>query len=166
MERLNGWYKRKIRRWLFVVGLIVAICFNVDTLIVVSRLYSDPQLRSGVADAAEKYINQQIRVDSVYSVESMDSLKEKIGQLKQQLDPLNLPIGWNINDSTELFSKKFLTDGWEGFRKNSSFQNLLGWIFTAFALSFGAPFWFDVLKKSVNMRSAGLRPASTNLTSR
>jgi hypothetical protein len=31
--------------------------------------------------------------------------------------------------------------------------HLLGWILTAFALSFGAPFWFDMLNKIMVIRS-------------
>jgi hypothetical protein len=31
--------------------------------------------------------------------------------------------------------------------------SLLGWLITAFALSFGAPFWFDLLNKMMVIRS-------------
>jgi len=34
----------------------------------------------------------------------------------------------------------------------------LGWLFTAFAVSFGAPFWFDILNKLTNIRAAGSKP--------
>ncbi|MGY3088410.1 hypothetical protein ACVWYF_001443 [Hymenobacter sp. UYAg731] len=39
----------------------------------------------------------------------------------------------------------------------------LGWLLTAAALSFGAPFWFQLLNQFVNMRSGGLRPPSTTV---
>jgi len=32
---------------------------------------------------------------------------------------------------------------------------LLGWLITAAALTFGAPFWFDVLGKLARVRNAG-----------
>ncbi|MBN8918279.1 MAG: hypothetical protein J0I31_22040 [Rhizobiales bacterium] len=35
---------------------------------------------------------------------------------------------------------------------------LAGWIFTAIAISFGAPFWFQLLNQLVNMRAAGPKP--------
>ena len=38
---------------------------------------------------------------------------------------------------------------------------VLGAILTAFAVSLGAPFWFDVLGKIVNVRSTGKAPSST-----
>ena len=38
---------------------------------------------------------------------------------------------------------------------------VLGAILTAFAVSLGAPFWFDVLGKIVNVRSTGKAPSTT-----
>jgi hypothetical protein len=37
----------------------------------------------------------------------------------------------------------------------SIWSHLLGWIVTVLAISIGAPFWFDLLNKFVNLRSAG-----------
>jgi hypothetical protein len=37
-------------------------------------------------------------------------------------------------------------------------SKLAGWIITAAAVSQGAPFWFDLLQKLVNMRLAGKKP--------
>ncbi|MBE9224841.1 hypothetical protein IQ264_05080 [Phormidium sp. LEGE 05292] len=43
---------------------------------------------------------------------------------------------------------------------------LLGWIATAIAISMGAPFWFDLLGKVVNVRNTGNKPpSSANQTS-
>jgi len=36
-----------------------------------------------------------------------------------------------------------------------------GWLATIAALSLGAPFWFDLMNKVANVRSAGNIPAST-----
>ena len=33
-----------------------------------------------------------------------------------------------------------------------------GFVVTIMALSFGAPFWFDMLNKVVNLRAAGKKP--------
>lgn len=37
-------------------------------------------------------------------------------------------------------------------------MRVLGWLFTAFAASLGAQFWFDVLSKIMNLRTSGKRP--------
>jgi H+/gluconate symporter-like permease len=36
--------------------------------------------------------------------------------------------------------------------------HLVGWILTALAVSLGAPFWFDILKRFMNIRNAGVKP--------
>jgi hypothetical protein len=38
---------------------------------------------------------------------------------------------------------------------------LLGWLITAAAVSFGAPFWFDALSKLGSLRTAGARPQTS-----
>jgi hypothetical protein len=49
--------------------------------------------------------------------------------------------------------------GWHGpIRDNLRWDTLLGWILTVLALSLGAPFWFDVLNKFMNVRYAGKSP--------
>jgi hypothetical protein len=35
---------------------------------------------------------------------------------------------------------------------------LLGWLVIAFAVSFGAPFWFDALSKLGSPRNSGTKP--------
>jgi hypothetical protein len=38
-------------------------------------------------------------------------------------------------------------------------SKVLGWAISGLAASQGAPFWFDVLKRFTNVRSAGIKPA-------
>jgi hypothetical protein len=53
--------------------------------------------------------------------------------------------------------------GWEGVSITQMtiydmITKLLGFILTALAVSMGAPFWFDLLRKVANIRSSGNRP--------
>jgi hypothetical protein len=43
-------------------------------------------------------------------------------------------------------------------RQIDFFPALFGWLATALMAGFGAPFWFDLLGKLVNLRSVGLKP--------
>jgi len=36
---------------------------------------------------------------------------------------------------------------------------LFGWLATALMAGFGAPFWFELLGKLVNLRGVGIKPA-------
>ena len=75
------------------------------------------------------------------------SLVELKGLLNNEIAEIRRPLGL----------------GWEGvnLRELSTYDlisKLLGFILTALAVSLGAPFWFDLLKKLVNIRSSGARP--------
>jgi hypothetical protein len=54
----------------------------------------------------------------------------------RRLDALELPIGWP--------DREFARD-W--------YMRVIGWLITGFAISFGAPFWFDLLNKMMVIRS-------------
>lgn len=60
--------------------------------------------------------------------------------------------------------------GWPGGTFSVSFTQVAGWLVTASATLFGAPFWFDVLQKFVRLRGTGNKPgddskqASSNST--
>ena len=64
----------------------------------------------------------------------------------QQLEALPLPVGWTRATMTRLASP-------------SGFEMVLGWLITAIATLFGAPFWFDALEQLVRLKGSGPSPA-------
>ena len=59
----------------------------------------------------------------------------------------NLPIGWSEQIARQSFASPL------------DFVSLIvGWVITALATLFGAPFWFDALQKITNLRGAGAKP--------
>jgi hypothetical protein len=62
-----------------------------------------------------------------------------------QLQSLGLPFGWDKE------AVKYITNG-----PNWIFA-IAGWLITAVATLFGAPFWFDTLQKFVQLRGAGAK---------
>jgi len=54
----------------------------------------------------------------------------------------SLPVGWG-----------------QGFFASVSVVGVFGWLVTATSALFGAPFWFDLLQRLVNIRGAGGKPA-------
>jgi hypothetical protein len=78
----------------------------------------------------------------------------------------SLPIGWNCRRDSAAGTlpadqKPMTLDSWECAKKNLTSltrMQVFGRIFTATALTLGAPFWFDLLQKVVNVRGAGGRP--------
>src|SRR5258706_6537829 len=55
MDRVSGWYKRRAQVMLLVIGLIVTMGVNADSIIVAKRLASDRALRESVVAAADAY---------------------------------------------------------------------------------------------------------------
>lgn len=237
MNRVSGWYKRKVQFILFTIGLSLAVVFNVDTLQISGKLSTDK-------DARDKLVQMAIDATDKYKD---DPHVKKIVDKQGNLVPDTSKEGRNTNDS--LFKqyqaqadsiKKFLENdiakandvvaiGWSGYgRKNDSacviacYKNefeehlsenfkqrakdkkpallnnadtlavqslaltqlydehwiklkmgyvikeffrgrkFLGFLITAFAISMGAPFWFDLLNKLVRLRAAGKKEDSDN----
>lgn len=151
MERVGGWYKRRIQRWLFLTGLLVAVLFNVDTLQVVSALAREPALRA--------WADQAATAASPAPTQAAD-----VRQLLASGKTRGLPVGYACLQGPEFGIEMTVRDCYGAVRATSWLERLLtllGWLLTAAAVSFGAPFWFDVLAKVSNLRSAG-RPVPTS----
>jgi len=83
---------------------------------------------------------------------------------RAQLDSTQLAVGWTDAQLLEIGVATQGADGklspvwlpWEW--KQAIWPKLLGLLITAIAVSLGAPFWFDLLNKIVNIRAAGRAP--------
>jgi hypothetical protein len=66
MDRVSGWYKRRTQLILFVVGLIISIALNVDSIHVVSALSTDKPKRESIVGIATAYSkeNQPTKPDA------------------------------------------------------------------------------------------------------
>jgi hypothetical protein len=56
--------------------------------------------------------------------------------------------------------------GWDSQNRPKDIGVLIGWALTIFALSLGAPFWFDLLSKIVRVRSTGAPPPASDAVRR
>lgn len=136
MDRASGWYKRNMQRILILVGLGIAFAFNVDSLEIYGKLSRDPETASMLVLEANKVVD---------AGQAPSSLKDEAASLlAEHLEVLKSPmgIGWEDVSLAELSASDWL-------------KKVFGWIVTAMAISLGAPFWFDLLKKMVNIRSSG-----------
>lgn len=171
MQRASGVYKRNSKGFAFVLGVIIAIAANVDTFYMVNQLSHDSVLR-GMISAQAGNINFDVATP-----ENRDALQQ---QNSFEIEDLDLPIGWNsdnqsqqalyrlgIKDSEEAkyqsldevtgepkivkFDEFFtpLERGW-GWAKQIG-----GWILSGVAISMGAPFWFQLLSKVVDIKNTG-----------
>lgn len=152
MDRVSGWYKCRVQKIIFVFGFLLVLFMNADSIAIFNNLVNDRPLRSSIVDAAQR-MPATTSADST----STEKIKANINSLYQ----LGLPIGWkwksalnnnkntvsNLNAIPAFYTKSLKASLWQWFLK------VLGWIITAFAISLGAPFWFDVLNKVMVVRS-------------
>lgn len=175
-ERVTGWYKRRSQRIVLFIAIGVTVFLNVDTISISRYLYQNPAARTALADAAAKAAKDSAYVKMLNNKPDSVAVKDTAGKvigykpaevsdsvaiarlngniqtvdsLYKQLHALQLPIGWT-KDAKEKMS--FLRNGETGLSK------ITGWILTIMAISMGAPFWFDMLNKLVNIRGAGPAP--------
>ena len=142
MDRISGWYKRRIRLLSLGVGILVAISFNADTLRIGDRLWKDPDLRVAVADLASSAAKGCEGVERVSDCPQLDKFE------KLQTELRAFPIGWQSSNRPDGASDFFLM--------------LFGCVITGLAISLGAPFWFDVLNKLNSIRASGVKPARSD----
>lgn len=123
MGRVSGVYKKWSQLWCFLIALVIAVMFNIDSVHLFKTLWLHPSMVS------------QLKMDNADPRIAMDAY--------QQLQ--TLPIGW-IN----------------GFKLCDLLvpSSIIGWLVTASASLFGAPFWFDTLKTLVRLRGTGTKPES------
>lgn len=174
MERASGWYKRKVQIMLFVIATVVAIAVNANALHVAHSLWTDDALRAAVvqkADAIAQSASGQGSGQAGTSGGSATSGKpssdecekerkarppkppslgcalEGVATAVDDVQALGLPLGWSeANRPPDSYG------GWGG--------TIGGLLVTIFALSLGAPFWFDVLSKASSLRNTG-KPVAT-----
>ena len=100
----------------------------------------------------------QKKVDEEKNIAAKDYTEKRIAAMDsvtRQLTAAHLPIGWKNS-----FWKDDFQGGTTGKTIINIFFVLAGWLIAAGCLSMGAPFWFNLLMKLVNVRRAGIKPSA------
>jgi hypothetical protein len=186
MHRASGWYKKQSQLITLLIGFAIAVAFNVDTIKLVQILATDKNAAQKMTALSVQYI--ETHKDSTGHLseyhDSVANIYFKKTNSIIQTDVKNanqiIGIGWDYSDSL----KKYCNNKVKNHEKcvkpcflkkipiktnyqkvefifsNFNFRTILGYIITAIAISFGAPFWFDLLSKVVSIRGAGKKPVS------
>jgi hypothetical protein len=148
MERLSGAYKRQIKWISMFIGLFVAIAFNADSFKVATTLWIDGDRRAAAAAIAEKVAREPLPAAGQPADETAQKAIERTESSLR-----SLPIGWQCEAKSKWWDACVVSN----WRSVNPVQ-ILGWLLTAAAISLGAPFWFDLLNKFINMRGTGAKP--------
>jgi hypothetical protein len=208
MELVSFQYKKHTRTNLFIIGLLLAFVFNINTITISNNLSKDDKARAELISLSNTYL-QTNTSDSIQHVDLEsktfnDTLRLQIRKVYSQIenDVYNsnnfLAVGWRIpqtfeqcrvRDSLNQKPQKGSQVDYVLWRmyKNKKKQGpvgqnqqlsrwdkcmyllhmtcniryILGYLITAFAISFGAPFWFDLLAKVVKLKNTSKESTTT-----
>jgi hypothetical protein len=162
MDRVSGWYKRKTQGSVLVMAILLASAANADTILLAKALANSTILRESIVAQAESFTRIQSRTDGAQPEAGLQA-SESAGRPQQAdakeasnpfraLRESGLPLGWLLEkgDPRDIPRDTMATA-----------LKVLGLAITIFAVSLGAPFWFDLLNKIVMIRSAGKSPAES-----
>jgi len=131
MERCAGGFKQITQQCLIIIGLFVAISFNVNSIYIAQKLATNSTAREQISIMAENVSKRELEEIKLNAKENLENANEVLG------------LGWK--DPCDI-----------------SWKNFIGWLITAFAISLGSPFWFDLLNKFMRLRTSIPAATSTN----
>jgi len=176
MDRLSGWYKRRSQWIAFILGALLAVSFNLDSISIATSLWREPSLRQAIYAQVDTFLKQN-QESPTTSADPTTTITE----IKEQLSVLNIPFGWNTvvfdTGGRSCYLIPFVPNTTWGILTKDSAGNavckhlnnlpmdttgwlakVIGLLITGVAAAQGAPFWFDILKKLINVRSTGPKP--------
>lgn len=133
MERVSGWYKRRTQWIQLVFAIVLVVSLNIDSVHIGRTLFAvHSPLREALVEQAKPFLS---------------SHNDTLEHVTAAISSVSLPIGWG----------EFR---WKGLDQTAAdiLSRFPGWLITALAVSLGAPFWFDLLNKFVNIRGSGKAP--------
>ena len=174
------WYKKRIRWFLFIIGMLIAVSMNANTFRIVDNFSNDPEALGAVLARAEQFAQNPENIETLSNtppqetaassvptagpaipdslahsagtpVANADSarfaqLKAEYRDLKSQLaEASSMGIGWYDKATQKRVPITWVTP--------------FGWLLTAFAISMGAPFWFNILRNAINLKNTAQRKA-------
>jgi hypothetical protein len=167
MQRVTGWFARKTKIVVTIIAAALAIALNIDTIRISQELWNDEALRTSLVQQAERTVeNDELaeklkEYDEIFANDTTaadssawEEFKAKVDSVlavNQQLTAMDLPIGWK---------EVSLRDNPYPSPVCNLLLMILGWLITVMAISAGAPFWFKLMAKMVNIRNSGLLPTA------
>ena len=154
MNRVSGWYKRKMQFAVIWIATITVLALNLDAIEITKAIYRDSSLREHIVATAEQYSESEFAVATRNDSIDQDSIKRLYHKIQANIDSietLGIPMYWNLTEA----EKECKCNRMEAIGKKLNWQKILGLLLMVLAISMGAPFWFDVFNKFLKVRSTG-----------
>ncbi len=150
MARAKEWFIDSTKWRLFFFGTVLAAALNADTVQIYQSLSTNAVLREQIATDAAAFANSTdtslvSRNSGVRDTTRKDTADARANFVKLKgmysehiVSPLGL--GWGQSKPA---------NWWEWLTK------VVGWLLTGVAVTMGAPFWFEMLKKMLALKGGG-----------
>jgi hypothetical protein len=146
MERVSGWFTRRMQALSFVWAVVLVIALNADAVQFFTQLQSDPSTRQ-----------------SLVATEIDEGADPDVNALISNLEKAGIQFGWvspgasdgDTNTVEDRRARPETAAAWT--------MKVLGLSITILAVTLGAPFWFDLLKHVVQFR-AGLSKQTASVS--
>jgi hypothetical protein len=187
MDRVEGWYKARTHKMIFIIGLGVAALCNVDTIEIYQTLNTSAPLRASLGSIADNMVTTGEAGDiTIANAGSRPLTAAEQAGLRQLINSLGstastkLPIGYACLDATgpgtpsagpadpssPTTAKVSTWDAcWKELKATNAHRSasawlikLAGWTLSALAGTLGASYWFALLTKAINIRGSGSKP--------
>ncbi len=156
MDRVSAWYKNKSQKWVFAIALLVCLLINADSLQLVKDLYQNPTQRSAIVAQSQQMVKDSAPAPSSSTTATTAPLSrqeaERLADTIGALNKTGFSWGWGIEQLQALRGDDV------AHTLLIVSLKLIGILLTAVAASLGAPFWFDMLNKLINIRAVGKAP--------
>lgn len=151
MERLSGAYKRRTQMFSRLLAAALVLGLNVNTITMAEALWMDPELRAAGVKKAQSLYQRCGEEEKLQP--DVQPQPQPVGQggacpdLKSlTAEEIPFPISGRVYDTLFTSPLAFVV-------------TVFGLLLTIWAVSLGAPFWFDTLRKlSGGIQQTGPRP--------
>ena len=154
MDRASGWFKRYTQNVALAVAAVLVLGGNVDTIAIASSLSADPEARAQLVQVAQQQlaVAGELKKQAKAAKKSGDELDAAIAQART--------AGRTLAQAATQIETSGLQFGWKTFpmRWDEILQKLAGLLVSVVAISLGAPFWFSVLQRFMQVRGSGAAP--------
>ena len=144
MDRVSSWYKTRTHTIVIIIAVVVVGATNADTIRIGKTLSNDKAVREALVAQAQEYVKTNPPPAPQDPAKATPNRITEIKERVAEIGKLGVPLGYK-GDAPN-------SDPWWWLSK------ILGLLLTVGAASLGAPFWFDMLNKFINIRSAGKSP--------
>jgi hypothetical protein len=180
MDRLTGWYKRRAQWVAAIIGICIVLVLNADSVHLANQLWRGSALRDALAAEAAALVNQS--GGELPTADQFLLLRGQFAGLSFPVGWIGSPIALDMQgtfvglDNASHACRTLQLGQGDVFGLAVAGQcypiinvpqpnDLPGWVLkflglalTGLAVAQGAPFWFDILKKIINVRYTGSNP--------